>query len=94
MGSHGREISSVRSGVGHLTGVEMIKTGDRVTILRAPTTQEDPDGAWLPEFGAFLSSHGTVLEDDCPYAQDSIYAYVEVDDYADFYLPAAVLTKL
>ena len=72
----------------------MIQSGDRVVILRRPTTQEDPDGAWIDEFEEIVGEHGTIVEDSFPYAADSTYARVAVDDYDDFFLPIPILTKV
>lgn len=72
----------------------MIKSGDRIVVFRRPTIAEDPEGVWIDEFEEILGEHGTIVPDSFPYAADSIYAKVEVDDYSDFFLPIPILTKL
>lgn len=72
----------------------MIQVGDRVLIQRQPTSKEDPDQVWMDVFEQFIGLEGTVLDDTIPLAQDSLYASVEVDDFADFYLPIPILSAL
>lgn len=70
----------------------MLKIGNRVLISRSPIDNEDPDQVWIDEFEEMVGSTGTVVEDTCPYALDSIYALIQVDDYSDFFLPIPILS--
>lgn len=72
----------------------MFRIGSRVLITRSPDGNEDPEQIWLNEFEEIIGLHGTILKDVFPYALDTLYALVDVDQYTDFYLPAPVLTLL